>query len=297
MMSPVKRGANISVVTCSRNRTSHLKNVVESTSGLDNLLEHIIIDFSSNPKITGKELVKINPKVRILRIENENSWWLTRAYNFGCFFAKGDYLLKLDADTIINSANINKIPIQKKDLIVFEYSGNGRGNFIVKKSTFERVNGFNEYIFNWGYDDVDLVNRISKQTDKILIFEADNYIDVKDNTTEERFNSKILNEQAAARALSKTNSIVSKDIIWDSTKKFLYTELDTNIYKINHFFSAKEKGFKFTNYIKSTFLRIYLNELFGTTLFNKFSFIYNLIPLFLINKILQIKLIPKKTIF
>ena len=48
---------------------------------------------------------------------------------------------------------------------------------------------------------MDLVNRISKQTDKILIFEADNYIDVKDNTTEERFNSKILNEQAAARAL------------------------------------------------------------------------------------------------
>jgi len=297
MMSPVKRGANISVVTCSRNRTSHLKNVVESTSSLDNLLEHIIIDFSSSPKITGKELVEINPKVRIIRVENENSWWLTRAYNFGCFFAKGDYLLKLDADTIINSANISKIPIQKNDLIVFEYEGNGRGNFIVKKSTFERVNGFNEYIFNWGYDDVDLINRISEQTDKILIFEADNYIDVKDNTTEERFNSKILNEQAAARALSKTNSIVSKDIIWDTTKKFLYTELDTNIYKINHFFSSKEKGLKFTNYIKSTFLRIYLNELLSTTLFNKISFIYNLIPLFLINKILQIKLIPKKTIF
>ena len=50
MMSPVKRGANISVVTCSRNRTSHLKNVVESTSGLDNLLEHIIIDFQAIQK-------------------------------------------------------------------------------------------------------------------------------------------------------------------------------------------------------------------------------------------------------
>ena len=90
---------------------------------------------------------------------------------------------------------------------------------------------------------------------------------------------------------------MSQDLIWDSTKKFLYTELDTNMYKINHFFSTKEKGLKFTNYIKSTFLRIYLNELFGTTLFNKISFIYNLIPLFLINKILQIKLIPKKPIF
>ena len=64
------------------------KNVVESTSSLDNLLEHIIIDFSSNPKILGKELVEINPKVRILRVENENSWWLTRAYNFGCFLRK-----------------------------------------------------------------------------------------------------------------------------------------------------------------------------------------------------------------
>ena len=95
--------------------------------------------------------------------------------------------------------------------------------------------------------------------------------------------------------ISKTNSIVSKDIIWDSTKKFLYTELDTNIYKINHFFSAKEKGFKFTNYIKSTFLRIYLNELFED-LTNLALFTIS-IPLFLINKILQIKLIPKKLFF
>ena len=219
-----------------------MEDVVRSTKNLDNLKEHLIIDFSSDNKIS-ESLLEINPKVKIVRVRGENDWWLSRAYNFGFFLSKSSYILKLDADSVLNAEACNELKIFKSDYIVFDHN-KGLGNFFVKKSLLLKLNGFNEYIFNWGYEDIDLYNRIEKEKHhQLKILRSKNFIEVLQHSDMERFNSERMKHKAATRAFSKVNSFISKNSKWDHNKKLTYQEVDKNTFTINHHFTIQEFGF------------------------------------------------------
>ena len=140
----------ISVITCSMNRGDHLKDVVKSTNEIVNLHEHLIIDFSSDIKEIQIDFEKINPKSKLIRVERENRWWLTRDKdNFSAYLAEAQTLMKLDADTVVDAAQLNELDLSKYDYLAFKIK-HGLGNFIIKKNLFDEINGFNEYIYNWG---------------------------------------------------------------------------------------------------------------------------------------------------
>ena len=98
----------LTIVTCTMNRHDYAEQVVESTSNLKGLHKHIIIDWSSNEYLSNN-ISKKNNKVEVVRVENEDTWWLTRAYNFGFSLVDTPYVLKLDADTLLDSKKLNSI--------------------------------------------------------------------------------------------------------------------------------------------------------------------------------------------
>ena len=275
------------------NRHDHLKEVVESTNNIDNLLEHILIDFSSDKKIDNS-LIKINPKLKIITIKNELTWWLARAYNIAFWLAKGNFILKLDADTVLNAEEVNKINLNIVDGLVFEHQG-GMGNFIIRKNLIQEVNGFNEYIFHWGYDDRDLIDRISSLKPKSIIVEnSKKFITVNDHPNIKRFNIKHKYSDSLALAFHKSNRYVAKNTNWNNSKVLSYAKLEKDTFEILHFYSIIQLNKSLTSEFRIIFLQTFLNETLKTNFFTRRKSFLGLIPTRFLNYFFKRSLYPLK---
>ncbi|WP_295534192.1 galactosyltransferase-related protein [Synechococcus sp. UW140] len=164
----MNQSSSVSVITVSHNRTSHLIISALAISKWNIHFEHIIVDWNSNPPILTSDL-PIDPRIRLVRVENQGQWWLAKAYNQAARCASGEWLLKVDADCILDQAFFDAFDPRKASIQTFgNLSGstnsnvnfNAWGLFSVKRDVFEQCGGFNEWLFGWGFDDTDLYERI-----------------------------------------------------------------------------------------------------------------------------------------
>lgn len=256
---------NITALTVSMNRTEDLMSCIEACQNIDNLLKHVIIDFSSDIPININ-----NDKVEVFRVENEHSWWITRAYNVGFEFIKTEYLLKIDADVVIDAKYFNKLQYTEYDHILFTNNNNDAGNFLVKNKIIKDVNGFNEYIYR-GYDDHDLFSRIKMKSNEMNLLKVKNKIIKKEHGDEKRIRSDksyFLVKNAdyhygLVKAANNYGGLIATRNLWDSSKIRRY-DIKNSTVQIKHTFSHKD----FTNrdFLKSkkvfldTFFRIYFRR-------------------------------------
>ena len=290
---------NLTVVTCSMNRDIYLPKQVKATKNLKNLHKHLIINWSSDNKLN-TELLNINPKVKIVNVKNENSWWLSRAYNFGFNLVDTSYIMKLDADTIIDAAKFNSIKVQDFDHIVFAKRNQGYGNFFIKKSLIEEVNGFNEFIWGWGYDDIDLYKRLIElrvYNHKKTFFDG-SLINVLDHENLDRFKNsqKKINKEFKfvenlASAHSSVNKYTSEKTIWDNSFPLIYKIDGKKNYYVQHFYSPEDLDF--TTRLKRKY--IFFNKLLNFYKFKKL-FIYMLLifPNSFIKALFKVSLYPSR---
>src|SRR5271170_3569901 len=163
----IKKG--ISIFTASMNRNEFLEKSIPSWLILP-VDEIIIVDWGS--KIPVLEIVKKynDPRIRVITIPNRKYWILTYAFNVSARFTTRNNILKVDADTILHSNFLSKHPINN---YIF-YAGDWRlannenekhtnGIVYLKRKHFFNVNGYNEYIQTYGWDDCDLYDRLSKK--------------------------------------------------------------------------------------------------------------------------------------
>ena len=95
---------DITIVTCSMNRTENLLISLDSLKELNNIDKHLILDFNSDNEI------KIdNELIEIFRVDNEENYWASRAYNALFNMVSSEYILKIDADVILNVDEFNKL--------------------------------------------------------------------------------------------------------------------------------------------------------------------------------------------
>lgn len=160
--------SSISIITVSHNRNEHLIQCIWAISKCNCHIEHIVLDWNSNPAVLISDLPK-DQRIRLIRVDHERHWWLTRAYNYAASFAIGDWLLKVDADCLLDKNFFDAFDPTHASLQTFgnlsaltnnDTDFNGWGLFSVKRDIFERCGGFNELIFGWGFDDTDLYERI-----------------------------------------------------------------------------------------------------------------------------------------
>jgi hypothetical protein len=160
----------VSLVTCCMNRNGNLLKALHTWLKHNDILEIIIVDWSSTyPVYTFlKDQSIIDDRIKIVRVNNEKKWVLSFAFNVGFRMAKHKNILKTDADIIINKDFFKKNILRKKNFIAGDWRKASKGQehingfFYIKKSHLLEVKGFNEYITSYGWDDDDLYNRLDE---------------------------------------------------------------------------------------------------------------------------------------
>jgi hypothetical protein len=159
----------ISLVTCAMNRSENLLMAISTWLMHQEISEIIIVDWSSDVLVSDTlKMANIQDKrIRVIRVEGEPRWILSYAYNLGFRMSSCDRILKTDADIKINENFFSKNQLRKDEYI----TGNWRnvtpdqvhinGFFFVQRKHLSQVNGFNEHITTYGWDDDDLYNRLN----------------------------------------------------------------------------------------------------------------------------------------
>ena len=293
---------NITVVTCTRDRHDQLKKTMSLCQKIDSFYKHLIIDWNSTSSLELNKKEKTNSKV--YKVKNENRWWLTRAYNTGFNLVDTEYILKLDADVKLNFIKFNKLNFNNYDLIVFFDKPNDPGNFLIKKELLEKINGFNEYMWEWGWSDHDLILRAKKIIDKNKYLDAFGYIEKIEHSNETRsivnknkiFRKNDLYFYSLIKAYNNSNALLSKKELWTKKNKLDYSVSQDNIL-VNHFYSLKNLNFGLKLSYKFEFIKSFFEIYKANNRVQKRIYIYTffILPEFLLNY-LSLSLYPKKQI-
>lgn len=158
----------VSVVTATRNRTDNLMQALASWLAAPEVCEVVIVDWSSDRPVAGSLAAAglSDPRIRVARVEGEPAWVLTWAFNLGFRLARHDRLLKADADIRLAEGFFDANPLAPGQVI----AGNWRtaapgqeyinGLFYIHRADLAAVQGFNEHITRYGWDDDDLYDRL-----------------------------------------------------------------------------------------------------------------------------------------
>jgi hypothetical protein len=164
-----ERPVGISLVTCAKNRTENLLKALPSWIAHSDLSEILIVDWSSDVPVADRlRAAKMDdPRIRIVRMEDEPHWILSYSFNVGFRVSSFDTILKADADIVLSADFFSRNRVERNCFI----AGNWRlveegqeylnGCFIAPVSALQKANGFNEFITTYGWDDDDLYSRLT----------------------------------------------------------------------------------------------------------------------------------------
>ena len=157
----------VTIVTCCMNRNNNLERAVNSWLKLEGLHEIIIVDWSS--EIPVRDTITAHEKIKVIEVPKQTRWILSHAFNLGVCFVSTTEMLKLDADIIISTQFLRR---HKLSTDIF-YHGSWKtaktfdqihinGQLYCYTNDFWKVNGYNEGITSYGWDDDDLYERLIK---------------------------------------------------------------------------------------------------------------------------------------
>ncbi|SMY09234.1 galactosyltransferase-related protein [Flavimaricola marinus] len=158
----------VSVVTASRNRTENLLQALRSWLAAPEVCEVVIVDWSSDIPVSDSLATAglADPRIRVARVEDEPAWVLTWAFNLGFRLARHGRILKADADIRLAPDFFETNSLHSGQVI----SGNWRtapqgqeyinGVFYTHRADLAAVQGFNEHITRYGWDDDELYDRL-----------------------------------------------------------------------------------------------------------------------------------------
>jgi glycosyltransferase involved in cell wall biosynthesis len=154
----------ISLVTTCMNREKHLRQSVRMWVKLPSIDEILIVDWSTRESID--DLLDFDPRIRIVRAEGEPRWVQTYASNLGIAQARGDIILKCDADCMPTPAVMNLRPAAGRYYAGDWHSGAAAGKICVNgqclftRDQWQQVNGYSELIRHYAHDDTDFYDRM-----------------------------------------------------------------------------------------------------------------------------------------
>lgn len=167
-----RKRKKVSVICAVKDREKQLRIALSSWLNFEEINEIIIVDWSSTNPI--EKLSLIDDRIKIIRVENEKYFNISKSYNLALKYATNSLILKMDADYVLNPYyNFFDIyNIEKNQFLVGHYSDKVFDNncgfleylsgfiFTYKKNIMD-VGGYNESFEDYGYDDCDLYNRLS----------------------------------------------------------------------------------------------------------------------------------------
>lgn len=180
----------ISLVFPVMNRTDVLIQSVPTWLESNSFNELIIVDWSSSePIFTDPRTQDIinDSRVRVIRVENEK-FFLSPSYsiNLGVARSSNKKILKLDIDYKLINFDLFKFihkvsPLLNRSFFVTDFpfckiTISIIGFVLFNKDHFLAVNGYNENLRGWGYEDINFYDRLSMIVQKNIISDLESYI-------------------------------------------------------------------------------------------------------------------------
>lgn len=152
-----------SIFTACRNRNNNLVRALRSWLAHDEVGEVVIVDWSSETPVA-ESVAGLLPdgRIKLIRVDGETHWVNTLAFNLAAKHTSNQYLLRVDADVLLKK-NFFKI----HQFYDTEYmTGNPEddkgltGLLYVPRDHFLAVNGYNEFLRCYGWEDYDIFVRL-----------------------------------------------------------------------------------------------------------------------------------------
>lgn len=177
--------SDISIVVSIKNRKEHLIHNLSSWLYHDEVKEVILVDWSSTPpleKILYEHPQGKDPRIRILRVENQHTFIRTWCQNWGAKWVRHPLLFKLDVDIQLKPGWVQRNPMfpgmYRAGDWRFARNKNEtytHGSVLCWTRDFWWINGYNERITSYGHDDCDFYYRLQISGLKRCLFNLDDW--------------------------------------------------------------------------------------------------------------------------
>lgn len=243
---------NVSIICACKNRYEPLKVSLISWLNFDEVKEVIIVDWNSNEPIN--HLTKLDSRIKVIRVENELYFNQPQPLNLAAKLATQDFILKLDADYIMNPYYrfFDHYNIDEKTFIFgpdnenesyindspyFKYL---RGLLYIKRENFLSVGGYNENMDKYyAWEDDELIKRLRLYGLNSVALKYDHnlfHIPHPDGKRVENFQGDVEEEQKIIESLSKIYS--GDELKWQSEYAISQYHLTKNAvnFEPNHYY-------------------------------------------------------------
>jgi len=160
----------ISIVAGCMNREENLMKVIGSWLATD-AAEIIVVDWSSASELWPKLSAIGDPRLKVIRIENEKHWIAAHALNVGLRFASRERVFRVDCDILV-SPDFLKMNLPQRGEFIRGFwraglvtGGEGQqfiqGTFGAFKLDLREANYYDERILTYGWEDSELYLRFT----------------------------------------------------------------------------------------------------------------------------------------
>ena len=157
----------ISLFTAVKNRREMLEKSLQTWVLQEQIDEIIIVDWASDESLVPLIEQYQDGRIFLAVVQNQPKWILSHAYNLAARLTTKSMLLKMDADVKILPGFFDQHQLTQGRF----YTGNWKiarndnekhlhGISFMFREDFFRVNGYNEFIKTYGWDDIDLYDRL-----------------------------------------------------------------------------------------------------------------------------------------
>jgi len=128
----------------------------------------VIVDWSSRQSLAG--LVRLDRRIEVVRVEGESRFHLAAAFNLAADQARHPLLLKLDVDYVLNPYErfVAACPLPARGFITGYWRDAEpffkqlNGLVYLRTADWRAVEGFDERLVGWGWEDEDLYQRLQQ---------------------------------------------------------------------------------------------------------------------------------------
>ena len=154
-----------SVCTAVMNRNYYLKKTLPSWLACDGVGEIVVLDWSSTEEVRNIVDEFQDGRIFLVRIDNKKRFHQPKSKNLKIRFCSNEKILSIDSDIqILRPDFIERNKLSKGLFFHGHYSIQKytTGTCLINKSDFFKVNGYNEYMFSYGFEDLDFYRRLSE---------------------------------------------------------------------------------------------------------------------------------------
>jgi hypothetical protein len=238
----IKKGT--SIFTACMNRNANLEKALPTWLAA-NPDEIVIVDWSSKSPV--KDIVdKFNSsgKIKLITVDNADSWILTRSFNLAARYTSFDKILKVDCDTILSENFFSLHDLSSEGVF---YAGDWRkarndnekytnGIVYMLREAFFIAGGYGEDLTTYGWDDCGLYDRLSRKQKKLCL-NLDSVGHIEHSNEERTINQKLTNQVDVE---IERNRLLTERNLYTGVMSHFEMKKETDNYYSAHFICSME---------------------------------------------------------